>query len=205
MAQYDEKYQSTASYWGHKPSNLCLAVLELLPPERPLRLLDIGCGEGRHAVFFARNGYSVTAFDISAVGVAKTLRAAEEAGVAVNAFEADLHSFRLSEEYDIIFSTGTLHYVPEALRVEVFDNCKRHTAPDGIHAFSVLVQKPFIPKAPDAETSAHHFISGELFTYYHDWRIELCNEAIFDCLSGGVPHQHAANRMIARNVHAAME
>jgi len=33
MAQYDEKYRSTASYWGHKPSNLCLAVLELAPPE----------------------------------------------------------------------------------------------------------------------------------------------------------------------------
>ena len=39
------------------------------PPEQPLKLLDIGCGEGRNAVFFARNGYNVTAFDISEKGI----------------------------------------------------------------------------------------------------------------------------------------
>ncbi len=203
MSLYDEKYRSTASYWGMKPSNLVLAVLELAPPERSLRVIDIGCGEGRNAVFFARNGYRVTAFDLSSVGVEKTLRAAEEAGARLEAFQADLNSFRLSQGYDIIFSVGALHYVPEAMRSKLFENYRQHTAAGGLNVYSVFVNKPFISRASDAEDTSHRWISGELFTYYHDWKIELCNETIFDCMSSGVPHQHATNRLIARNISAA--
>lgn len=39
-----------------------------MPPITPLKLLVIGCGEGRNAVFFARNGYEVSAFDLSTKG-----------------------------------------------------------------------------------------------------------------------------------------
>jgi tellurite methyltransferase len=85
---------------------------------------------------------------------------------------------RVSEEYDIQFSSGTLHFVPEPLRQEIFGNHKGHTVSGGINAFSLLVEKPFIAKAPDSDASAKRFVSGELFTYYHDWKIELCNEAI---------------------------
>ncbi|WP_286119110.1 class I SAM-dependent methyltransferase [Thermoactinomyces sp. DSM 45891] len=58
------------------------------------KLLDIGCGEGRNAVFFARNGYDVTAFDISDAGIEKTKRLADHVGVEVNVFKADLLDFR---------------------------------------------------------------------------------------------------------------
>ena len=67
-----------------------------------------------------------------------------------------------------------------------------------MNVFSVFVRKSFIPKAPDADKTAHTWLSGELLTYYHDWKIEFCTEEIFDCMSGGVPHQHAVNRMTAR-------
>ena len=198
MNQYDAKYDQDAYYWGTRPSTMCLEVLKLMPPDRHIRLLDIGCGEGRNAVFFARNGYDVSAFDVSAKGVEKTLKLAERCGVRVNAFQADLLAFRLEDEYDILFSTGVLHYIPPELRAEVFGNYKQFTRPGGLNVFSVFVRKPFIGKAPDSETTAQKWISGELFTHYHDWRIEFCTEQVFDCTSSGVPHQHAVNRMIAR-------
>jgi len=197
---YDAKYRLGGYYWGKRPSSICYQVLELMPPERPLKLLDIGCGEGRNAVFFARNGYQVTAFDLSPVGVEKTKKMAAETGVSLVAFTADLLEFRLEESFDVLFSTGTLHYIPKELRAEIFDNYKQFTNQGGIHVFSVFVKKPFIPKAPDAEASAQVWISGELFTHYHDWKIELCTEEIFDCMSSGVPHQHAVNRIIARKL-----
>ena len=196
--QYDGKYQRAGYYWGKKPSSMCVKVLECMPPDRPLRLLDIGCGEGRNAVFFARNGYHVSAFDLSGSGVEKTRRMADEAGVTLEVFQADINAFRLAEEYDILSSTGTLHYLREECRHEVFDNYRRYTRSGGLNALNVFVHKPFIAKAPDGEESARHFLSGELFTYYHDWRIEFCSEEIFDCMSGGLPHQHAVNRMLAR-------
>lgn len=200
MNPYDEKYDQPGYYWGVKPSPICFEVLKLLPPDRPLKLLDIGCGEGRNAVFFARNGYEVSAFDLSAKGVEKTKALAERAKVEVRAFQADLGRFRIEEEYDILFSTGVLHYIPASARHDIMENYKHATTSNGLNVFSVFVDKPFIPPAPDVEPTACLWISGELFTHYHDWRIEYCTEDIFDDLSSGVPHQHAMNRMIARKL-----
>jgi SAM-dependent methyltransferase len=96
---YDERYEQPGYYWGKAPSQMCYRLLQLLPPDRPLRLIDIGCGEGRNAVFFARNGYRVTAFDASPRGVEKTKQLAADAGVTINAFVADINVFRLTEPF----------------------------------------------------------------------------------------------------------
>ena len=195
--QYDERYARPGYYWGKTPSQICYRVLQMLPPDRPLRLLDIGCGEGRNAVFFARNGYQVTAFDVSPTGIEKTKQLAAAAGVPIEAFVADINDYDLTQPFDVLFSTGVLQYVPAERRKALFANYRAYTSPGGSHVFSVFVKKPFIGRAPDEEKTAHKWISGELFTYYHDWRIPFCTEEVFDCLSSGVPHQHAVNRIIA--------
>lgn len=48
-AWYEERYKGTEYYWGVKPSSMCLEVLRILPPDRPLRVLDVGCDEGKDA------------------------------------------------------------------------------------------------------------------------------------------------------------
>lgn len=197
---YDERYDQKDYYWGTIPSTLCYKVLELYPPQKDTTLLDIGCGEGRNAVFFARNGYNVTAFDLSPRGVKKTKQMASEVGVPIRVFQADLNKYRLDREYHILFSGGVLHYIPPELREEIFNNYKTHTKKSGLNVFSVFVKKPFIKKAPDSESSAYPYKSGLLFTYYHDWKIEYCTEHIFNCMSSGVPHKHAVNRLIARKI-----
>jgi tellurite methyltransferase len=93
-----------------------------------------------------------------------------------------------------------LQYVPPDPREALFANHREFTSPGGLNVFSVFVRKPFIGPAPDAEATSHKWISGELFTYYRDWKIEFCTEEIFDCMSSGVPHQHAVNRVIARRL-----
>jgi tellurite methyltransferase len=194
---YDDLYDREECYWGREPSALCYRVLQLRPPDRSVKVLDIGCGEGRNALLFARYGYQVTAFDLSARGVAKVRKLADAAGVSIEVFQADLLEYRLTDHYDVIFSTGALHYIPENLRWEILGNYREFTSPCGLHVFSLLIEKPFIPRAPDADATARRWISGELFTYYHDWRLLHIQEEIFDCNTGGVPHEHAVNRMVA--------
>ena len=195
---YDRRYDQDDYYWGVKPSASCFKVLEVIPPDHPLTLLDVGCGEGRNAVFFASKGYTVTAFDISPAGVEKTKRLADKARVEMEVFTADINEFRLDAGFDVIFSTGVLQYIPERLRSEVLDNYRQFTNPRGVNALSVFVKKAFIARAPDAERTSHKWISGELLSHYHDWRIEYTTEEVFDCMSSGVPHQHAISRVIAR-------
>jgi tellurite methyltransferase len=196
---YEEDYKKDDYFWGVEPSPMCLMVLEHLPPTRPLKLLDIGCGEGKDAVFFARCGYNVSAFDISEAGLEKTKRLADKANVNVHTFRANMWDYRLDEKYDVLFSSGVLHYIKPELRNEIMNDYKAHVNDNGIVAFHAFVSKPFIPPAPDDDFH-HLWKSGQLFTCFHDWHIEHCSEYIFDCNASGTQHRHAANRLIARKV-----
>lgn len=195
---YEDEYATPEYYWGVTPNTDCYKVLELMPPNKHLKLLDIGCGEGKDSVFFARNGYDVTAFDISDAGIEKTKRLADQAGVHVKVFKADILDFRLSTSFDILFSSGVLHYIHPKYRKEIFENYKHHTNKNGMHFFNVFVQKPFIAPPPEKETNAYVWKSGELLSHYHNWLIESSPEVIFDCNSSGIPHQHAMSKVFAR-------
>lgn len=197
---YDEVYAEPEFYWGKTPSALCDRVIDIIRPStgsRP-KLLDLGCGEGRNAVYFAQRGFEVVGLDLSLPGLEKTRRYAGEAGVYVETIQADIVDYELEDTYDVIFSTGTLHYLPPEVRGQRFQSYKDRTSPSGINALSVFVEKPFIPRAPDAESNSYLYRSGELMSYYWDWEILYSVEKIFDCMSSGVPHKHAINRIIAR-------
>jgi len=60
------------------PNHDIVELLAILPPRA--RVLDLGCGEGRNAFFFAGRGCVVTAVDISAKGIAKLADLADRAG-----------------------------------------------------------------------------------------------------------------------------
>lgn len=109
--------------------------------------------------------------------------------------------YRPDSEYDIIFSSGVLHFLPQTVREEQRDSLKEHTADAGINAMNVFVQKPFITRAADStrdEKKRHLWRSGELFGNYHDWFFHTCREEVFDCNSGGTPHKHCMDTLIAQ-------
>lgn len=122
----------------------------------------------------------------------------ERGNAFVNTFRADINDYRINSKYDILFSSGVLHYIKPELRKEIFENYKENTNTNGIHVFNVFVDKPFIEAPPENEPNAYSWISGELLTYYHNWEILKFEEVIFDCQSSGIPHKHAMNIIIAR-------
>lgn len=196
---YENVYRrSDEYYWGVNPSSMCLKVISIMPPDKHIKILDIGCGEGKNAVFFARCGYDVSAFDISETGVEKTKRLADNARVHINVFKADLWDYRMNCKYDILFSCGVLHCIKPELRDEIFTDYRKNTNINGINVFNVFVEKPFIAKAPENEEHSYLWRSGQLLTYYHDWFIENFSESVFDCNSSGILHQHALNQIYAR-------
>jgi tellurite methyltransferase len=174
-------------------------LFQKYPPQEDQTLLDIGCGEGRDSVFFARNGYLVTGFDSSAEGVRKSIALAEEQRLSVVFFQADINKYRLQDFYDVVFASGALHYIPPPSREEILSNYKHFTTSGGIHAFTVPINKPFLPKDPGADELEHNWRSGEILTYYHDWKIEFFTEQILDDKSG---YKFPVNRLIAREPSA---
>jgi SAM-dependent methyltransferase len=82
-AGYDEQPFTAAT--DTEVAFLC-AVLALDPGER---VIDVGCGTGRHAVPLAARGLRVTGVDLSPAMLARARDRAESAGVEVELIEAD--------------------------------------------------------------------------------------------------------------------
>ena len=53
------------------------------------------------------------------------------------------------------------------------------------------------PDSEEAERLVEPWYSGELTNYYHDWLLHKNEEIIFDCNSGGIPHKHCMDILIA--------
>lgn len=198
--EYEEKYKENGYYWGVVPNKLCYEIMKLRPPTKPYRVLDIGCGEGKDAVFLAKNGYLVTAFDASNAGIEKARALARHNGVEVNFFRADINNYVPESEFDIVYSSGVFHYLAKSQRNHFFEQIKASTADNGINVVNVFVEKPFIGTPPDYEISeinSDPWFSGELAYCYHDWFFHKNDEIIFECNSGGIPHKHCMNILIA--------
>jgi len=141
---YNDKYQNNEFYWGKQPSSLARIFLQKFPPHEGQSLIEIGCGEGRDSIFFARNGYQVRSFDYSIEGVKKATAQASELNLSIDFFQADVNEFRLDKSYDVVFSSGALHYIPQGSRKEIVSSYKKFTNPGGLHAFMVPIYKPFL-------------------------------------------------------------
>ena len=89
MTGYDQLQQMYAGedyYWGKKPNGFARKALEFLrggsEANKP-RVVDLGAGEGRDAVFFTQNGFDTLAVDIAPNGLRKAVRLAGESGVEI--------------------------------------------------------------------------------------------------------------------------
>jgi len=92
---WDQRYGAPGYAYGTAPNDFLVAVAGQIPPGR---VLSLGEGEGRNAVFLAARGHEVVAVDQSEVGLAKALRLAAERGVCIETVRADLGSFAIRPE-----------------------------------------------------------------------------------------------------------
>jgi SAM-dependent methyltransferase len=79
-------------------------LLELLGLPPGARILDVGCGPGRHSVAFAKAGLSVTGVDISRRFLDIAADRAREAGVTASFFVVDARQMPFDDEFDAVVS-----------------------------------------------------------------------------------------------------
>ena len=87
---WDQRYASTDRVWSATPNAEVERIVGSWPPGVAL---DLGAGEGRHAVWLASKRWRVTAVDFSAVGLAKGEREAAARGLKVDWVVADARSW----------------------------------------------------------------------------------------------------------------
>lgn len=196
---YDERYSRPGLYWGSKPTELARDLVRIVRklPQPPRTLIDLGAGEGRDSIYFARQGFRVLGVDISSVGVRKSEQRAARLGVKARFEVGDMRTYRLDHRVDVVFSSGALNNLPKRIRAARFEHFKANTKPGGINAMNADVLKPYIPPY-SKNPFATPFRSGELLGYYWDWEILDSGEGEFVSNASGVPHRKAMDMVIAR-------
>lgn len=202
VAAHEENYKNHETFWSSAVKDSQRKVLKFLPPTKPLHVLDIGCGEGDAAMFFARNGYIVSACDISDKNLDKAKQSAKKAGLNINFFNADILTYEIETKFDVIYSCGALQYIPPKERARIFNMLQRQTNVGGLNVVCAIVEKSFIEAAPNWDNKAYHYNSAELFGYYgKDWKYNVLEEIYFDCVSKDVaPHEHCMDQLIATKI-----
>jgi SAM-dependent methyltransferase len=114
--QWDERYRAEEYFYGTEPNDFLKSQVDrLLPGASVLCLAE---GEGRNAVFLAKQGFSVTAVDGSAQGFVKLQKLAAQAGVNVRTVVKDLAHFDMGQrQWDAIVSIWC--HLPQPLRAEI--------------------------------------------------------------------------------------
>ncbi|MGH2820941.1 MAG: class I SAM-dependent methyltransferase [Actinomycetota bacterium] len=79
-------------------------LIDLLRLRDGARILDVGCGPGRHAVPLAEAGYEITGVDVSRRFLDIAAEAARGAGVSASFFETDARQMPFDAEFDAVIS-----------------------------------------------------------------------------------------------------
>jgi 2-polyprenyl-3-methyl-5-hydroxy-6-metoxy-1,4-benzoquinol methylase len=135
MTIWNERYAKETFAFGKSPNLYFKSIIDSLPPGK---MLVPGAGEGRDAVYAAKLGWEVHAFDLSHIGQQKALKLAAEEKVSLRFEVLDAAHFDFNQSpYDLI--AMVYFHLPEELRKYFFANLHQTLNPAGkvlIEAFN---------------------------------------------------------------------
>jgi SAM-dependent methyltransferase len=68
---------------------------------KKLKIIDIGCGTGRHSIELSKRGYSVTGIDLSESLLERARWKAKQEGLQIDFFKLDARNLPYKEQFDI--------------------------------------------------------------------------------------------------------
>lgn len=124
---WNTRYAERDYFYGAAPNTFLVDQLDQLTGP----VLSLCEGEGRNAVFLAKNGLSVLGVDISDVALAKAHRLAEQAGVSIDTQLADLAAYQPAPEtYGAIVSIFA--HLPSVVRDSLYPQLEKSLKPGGV-------------------------------------------------------------------------
>lgn len=109
-ATFEERYQAGQTPWDHGmvDFNLIQAVEHFAI--KPCRAFDVGCGTGDNSFWLAKQGFEVTACDLSKTAIQRAEEKATAQAVKINYYVADfLTDTVVGLPVDFVFDRGCLH------------------------------------------------------------------------------------------------
>jgi ubiquinone/menaquinone biosynthesis C-methylase UbiE len=96
-------------------------------------VLDLGCGNGRHAMYFARQGFKASGIDVSDQAVAWANDWASREGLEVDFRVGDIRALPFADQsFDVVVSHGVLDHVPMETAQKAAAEVHRVLRPNGL-------------------------------------------------------------------------
>ncbi|WP_102275333.1 class I SAM-dependent methyltransferase [Cytobacillus massiliigabonensis] len=126
------------------------------------KILELGCGPGRNAIFFAKKGCSVDAVDLSIESLKWAKERSIENNVNVNFIQANIFELDIEEgAYDIVYDSGCFHHIAPHRRMSYIDLVKRALKPNGFFALTCFVQGGELGGADISDWDVYRLLSLE--------------------------------------------
>jgi 2-polyprenyl-3-methyl-5-hydroxy-6-metoxy-1,4-benzoquinol methylase len=103
-------YETLFENYGEKYDNECFAqgtigecdfIEKEINYNKTLKIIDIGCGTGRHSIELSKRGYSMTGIDLSESLLEKAREKAKQKGVQIDFFKHDARNLPFDKQFDV--------------------------------------------------------------------------------------------------------
>jgi SAM-dependent methyltransferase len=103
---YEELYEDFAAYNEESYTQNTKSEVDFIEGEighdYSQRILDVGCGNGRHTLELARRGYAIVGIDLSESMLAQGRQIAEAENLNVDLIQRDARKLKYHEEFDTV-------------------------------------------------------------------------------------------------------
>lgn len=165
----DEKYSP------EEPDELIVSFVNLLRKKKERRVLDLGCGAGRHAVYMAEHGFETHGLDLSDTGLKMTKKRLERRKLEACLVKCDMKSLPYIDScFGAVISLHTIYHqklkeiqetISEIYRIlrkkgvflANFHSKRSHKYGRGVK----VEENTFIQKNGPEKGILHHFVDKE--------------------------------------------
>lgn len=143
-------YQALFENYGQKYDNEiftqgtlgeCNFIESEISFNKSLKILDIGCGTGRHSIELAKRGYQITGVDLSESMLQRAREKAIEANVSVNFRQGDARNLPFETEFDLVIMIceGAFPLMEtDEMNFQILQNAAKALKPEGKLIFTTL-------------------------------------------------------------------
>ncbi len=197
---YDIGYKQCSSFWGTNPGSLILKLDDEFKAYQGKSVLDIGCGEGKNAVYFAEKGSFVDAYDISEFALINASKVCSKYP-SIILRQSDALDIPYPEgKYDVIIAYGLFHCFKDKESVEIVLNlCLKSLTAGGLFIICAFNNR-------EHDLSAHPGFKPLLLKHSFYTEYFSNNTIVFESDEdlhethphNNIPHMHSMTRLIIR-------
>ncbi|MER1957161.1 MAG: class I SAM-dependent methyltransferase [Solibacillus sp.] len=133
----DHKEKEVPFFCNHVDEHLRKYVENNIIPRG--RVLEIGCGNGRNAIYLAKSGFSVTAVDLSKEAISWATQQATLQNVTIEFYCENIFNLKIpNEPFDFIYDSGCFHHLAPHRRITYIQFLQQHLKHNGYFSISAF-------------------------------------------------------------------